>query len=131
MVVGLTGKWGSGKSSTLASVSEQLSKLEDVSVVNFNPWIFQGRDDLISSFFSELSKQLGSSRYEKFRGIGNNISSYEDAIGAAASVILPGSGMLAKAAAKKLKRAEPSVAASRISLELKLRELKGNCRHYR
>jgi predicted KAP-like P-loop ATPase len=57
LVVGVLGPWGSGKTSfiNLARIC-----LEDagVSVLDFNPWMFSGAEQLIDSFFVELSAQL-------------------------------------------------------------------------
>jgi predicted KAP-like P-loop ATPase len=52
-VVGLTGEWGSGKSSVLNLLEEQISidYKDNPIIVRFNPWLVSGRDDLIASFF--------------------------------------------------------------------------------
>jgi predicted KAP-like P-loop ATPase len=51
LVVGLTGPWGSGKSSILNLVHEALSSEARIISVKFNPWIFKDRDDLLDRFF--------------------------------------------------------------------------------
>lgn len=60
-VIGLEGAWGSGKSSLLFLIEEELSKLpEDRKsvVINFRPWLIGNRDALIKGLFGELSGQL-------------------------------------------------------------------------
>jgi len=61
LVIGLEGAWGSGKSSLLFLVSDELQRLPEAirpTVINFRPWLIGNRDALISSLFGELSKQL-------------------------------------------------------------------------
>lgn len=57
IVVGVLGPWGSGKTSF---VNLARAHLEDVgvAVLDFNPWMFSGTEQLIDSFFVELSAQL-------------------------------------------------------------------------
>ena len=61
LVVGVDGAWGSGKSSLLFLISDELAKFSDdqrPSVINFRPWLIGNRDALITSLFGELSRQL-------------------------------------------------------------------------
>lgn len=61
LVVGLNGAWGSGKSSLLFLIEEELGKLpvdRKPSLINFRPWLIGNRDALITNLFSELSQQL-------------------------------------------------------------------------
>jgi len=57
IVVGVLGPWGSGKTSF---VNLARAHLEDLGVVvlDFNPWMFSGAEQLVDSFFIELSAQL-------------------------------------------------------------------------
>jgi predicted KAP-like P-loop ATPase len=66
-VVGVLGPWGSGKTSLLNLVRKELSKEPEISVLEFNPWMFSGADQLIERFFIELAEQLkqGPSKFEK------------------------------------------------------------------
>ncbi|MBK6702972.1 MAG: hypothetical protein IPG56_03760 [Caulobacteraceae bacterium] len=51
VVVGLTGQWGSGKSSILNLLDESIRERHRNSyVVRFDPWLVSGRDDLILDF---------------------------------------------------------------------------------
>jgi hypothetical protein len=61
LVIGVDGTWGSGKSSLLFLIGEELGKLpkdQRPTVVNFQPWLIGNRDALIASLFGELSTQL-------------------------------------------------------------------------
>ncbi|MEE4190265.1 MAG: P-loop NTPase fold protein [Halieaceae bacterium] len=59
-VIGLNGAWGSGKSSILNFVDQNLPN--SAIVVRFNPWLISDRDDLIAHFFSELISALNRTR---------------------------------------------------------------------
>ncbi|SMH28446.1 KAP family P-loop NTPase fold protein [Azospirillum agricola] len=55
VVVGLTGPWGSGKSSILNLLEGEIKKTHPGAVVvRFDPWLVSGRDDVITQFFAEL-----------------------------------------------------------------------------
>ena len=57
MVVGVLGPWGSGKTSFVNLCRLHLSRA-GVTVLDFNPWMFSGADQLVQTFFVELSAQL-------------------------------------------------------------------------
>ena len=55
VVIGITGEWGSGKSSILNLLSEAIKdRHTDALVVRFDPWLISGRNDLISAFITEV-----------------------------------------------------------------------------
>lgn len=80
VVVGLTGKWGAGKSSILNLVSERLKKTDHVAVAILNPWLFKGRDELLAAFFGELRDALGRTPPEHARDLVEAIDKYREAI---------------------------------------------------
>ncbi len=57
VVVGVLGAWGSGKTSfvNLARIEFQQA---GVPILDFNPWMFSGTEQLVESFFVELAAQL-------------------------------------------------------------------------
>src|SRR5690554_1368181 len=57
VVVGVLGPWGSGKTS-FVNLARQRLKDAGVTVLEFNPWMFSGADQLVQAFFVELSAQL-------------------------------------------------------------------------
>ena len=55
LVVGLAGSWGSGKSSVISLVEEELRRRhKDVALVVFNPWQVSGEDTLLTGLVNEL-----------------------------------------------------------------------------
>ncbi|WP_019554492.1 KAP family P-loop NTPase fold protein [Propionispira raffinosivorans] len=61
-VVGITGKWGSGKSSiiniVLKIVEKNTLKQDGPYIVKFNPWNYPDQKQLIEQFFNALSSRL-------------------------------------------------------------------------
>ncbi len=57
LVVGILGPWGSGKTS-FVNLARPAFENCAVPVLDFNPWMFSGAEQLVQSFFSELSAQL-------------------------------------------------------------------------
>lgn len=80
VVVGLTGKWGLGKSSILNLAADRLRKTDRVVVATLNPWLFKGRDELLAAFFGELRDALGRSPKEHARGLVAAMDTYREAV---------------------------------------------------
>jgi predicted KAP-like P-loop ATPase len=64
-VVGILGPWGSGKTSLVNLIREQLAVAPELAVLDFNPWTFSGAEQLVDSFFAEYlsgwrPKEFGS-----------------------------------------------------------------------
>lgn len=61
LVIAVDGKWGSGKSSLLNFIKHDLKKLSEEGrpvIVDFNPWWFEGRDQIATQLLAEFSSQL-------------------------------------------------------------------------
>jgi predicted KAP-like P-loop ATPase len=56
-VAGVLGAWGSGKTSFINLARDEL-EASAAAVVDFNPWMFSGAEQLLYSFFSEIAAQL-------------------------------------------------------------------------
>lgn len=99
VVVGLTGTWGLGKSSTLNLLAEELRNTKMVDVAVLNPWLFKGREELLVAFFSELRKAMGKSGGAKASAALAALRNYEWAVrgvvtaGAIAVDLKGGSGL--------------------------------------
>lgn len=65
IVIGLYGKWGSGKSSTINLAVEfiqketrKVKKNDTPIIIRFNPWNFTEQNQLITIFFAEIAKAI-------------------------------------------------------------------------
>jgi predicted KAP-like P-loop ATPase len=57
VVVGVLGLWGSGKTSFVNLARDEFTRA-GVPILDFNPWMFSGAEQLVESFFVELAAQL-------------------------------------------------------------------------
>ncbi len=111
VVVGLTGPWGSGKSSLLnlleTEIKQQHAAVGAV-VVRFDPWLVSGRDDIITQFFAELQATInavGTSDGQtggRLQDLGAKLAGYAKDLAPAAALfsMVPGAGTAAAGAAK-------------------------------
>lgn len=61
IVVGIEGEWGSGKTSFVNMIVENLNK-DKFSLVKFNPWNFSNESEIVKDFFNTIMKGLKDSR---------------------------------------------------------------------
>ena len=81
--VGIFGPWGSGKTSFLNLARGTLER-RDVPVLDFNPWMFSGAEQLVDRFFGELSASMGMK--DELREIGAVLGKYGAAFNTVAGV---------------------------------------------
>ena len=55
LVVALNGEWGSGKTSVINIVKNQLQKEENIQVISYSYWWYEGKKEVITAFLSALS----------------------------------------------------------------------------
>lgn len=94
-VIGVTGAWGSGKTSLLNMVAEQISA--ERTIIRFDPWLFANSDQLVVRFFDELAGQLAQGRGRRSRKLARRLAEYGAAVAPAASVVIGPAGQLAAA----------------------------------
>lgn len=64
LVVALNGEWGSGKTSVVNIVKNQLQKEENIQVISYSYWWYEGKKEVITAFLTALStaiRRLGNS----------------------------------------------------------------------
>lgn len=110
VVIGLTGDWGSGKSSLLNLVETQLHKAYDKAVlVRFNPWLVSGSEVVISQFFAEFTSALNAAKDKnhglktKSKELVNKLAKYGSSLAPFADFVIPSGGLLSKASIDTVK----------------------------
>lgn len=56
--VGITGEWGSGKSTFLNTMKEKIEKEDFAEIVEFNPWLCNSPEQVTQDFFATLINEL-------------------------------------------------------------------------
>lgn len=86
LVIGLFGKWGTGKTSVINMAEEELLRLSKTDdnkplIVKFSPWNYSDQDNLISLFFHSLNNKIQNSGNKKIKDtLGNLFKNYSDAV---------------------------------------------------
>jgi hypothetical protein len=107
-VVGVTGPWGSGKTTVLGLLEKHLG--DEATVIWFDPWLFSKADDLISRFFDEIASTLAA-KGKNLKKVAKGMANFGAALSPAAGVVLGPAGQLI-AAPKRLAELKQSSAAS-------------------
>ncbi len=64
LVIGVYGKWGSGKTSIKNMILERIKESAKIDIIEFNPWQYSGQKQVYDAFFKEIGIALG----KKFEG---------------------------------------------------------------
>lgn len=143
LVIGLEGKWGSGKSSLLFLIEQELEKSNqqhNVSIIHFRPWLVGNRDALLSAFFSSLFERIESvsgqsSAKKALKSVGRKLhkfaaglEKYGELAATVTDLVVPGSGKVAGDATKKIGayaagKAAPALPKLKTDLVKSLREI--------
>ena len=81
--VGVFGPWGSGKTS-FVNLARMTFEERGALVLDFNPWLFSGAEQLVERFFAELSASMGMT--DELKEIGDAFGKYGAALNAVAGV---------------------------------------------
>ena len=84
VAVGVFGPWGSGKT-TFVNLARTEFESKGIPVLDFNPWMFSGAEQLVERFFGELSAEMGES--DDLKRIGQTLRKYGEVFNTATSVI--------------------------------------------
>ena len=81
--VGVFGPWGSGKTSFINLARKEFEQAE-IPVLDFNPWMFSGAEQLVGRFFAELSAKMGKT--DGLEKIGQSLAKYGDTLNMVTSI---------------------------------------------
>lgn len=103
LVVGILGPWGHGKSSFINLMREQFEEKPALTVVDFNPWMFSGSNQLVSFFFTEVGAELNVRSQSRFGKTADWLAQYGGILKPASQFVpLPGAALAGEAAAAAL-----------------------------
>lgn len=128
-VVGLTGKWGLGKSSIVNLLALKLGSMDRVIVAQFNPWLLGTGDELLTGYFNALRTAMGRNASEQFRALRDDLDRYWGTLvasGKVASAAVDGgasAGALSRLIPKSFKSKPTTPEQERASLEDKIKRL--------
>lgn len=86
LVIGIFGKWGTGKTSIINMSIEEIGKLSEKDknkpiILNFSPWNYSDKDNLIGLFFDSLKAKLNMKGNEEIKSlVGKLLNNYSDII---------------------------------------------------
>ena len=95
LVVGVMGPWGYGKTSFVNLMREGFAENPNLTVIDFNPWMFSGAQQLTDAFFKEIAAELRVEDPKRFKAVADELDNYGDVLGSVAAVFGPiGSAIL-------------------------------------
>lgn len=128
LTVGLYGKWGSGKTSILNMVFENVERIDDSIVVfRFNPWLCSDSNQLITQFFKQMATAIKLKK-KKSERVWELIDQYADIFDATSLIPVVGGGVtaffktIARKAGKQVERREKDLQKSKNQIIEKLNE---------
>lgn len=101
LVIGLFGKWGTGKTSVINMAINEINRLAENDenkpmIMKFAPWNYSNKDNLISLFFQSLKNKIDLQDNEELKKkVGKALNDYSGAFDALSLVPIVGSGVAA------------------------------------
>lgn len=109
LVISLNGKWGSGKSSILNMVKEELLSKKNIAkkqmiphIIDFTPWNFLSQDNIIEQFFNTLQSNFKYSKLKKLLMSAGKIVTSDNFVESLDYILIPSTAVVA---IKKLSKA--------------------------
>ncbi|MEO7720414.1 MAG: P-loop NTPase fold protein [Pseudolysinimonas sp.] len=88
-VVGVLGPWGHGKSSFINLMREEFAADPKLAVIDFNPWMFSGTQQLVDHFFDELATHFKQLKDPTLKAAAKLIEEYGESISSVAGLLGP------------------------------------------
>lgn len=109
LVIGLYGKWGTGKTSVMNLALQEIKELStddesELIVFKFSPWNFSDKDNLISIYFKCLKDEISKHKMQvNWQVVGEALNNYSDMFDAISFVPIPGMPILSAILKKQAK----------------------------
>jgi hypothetical protein len=88
-VVGVLGPWGHGKSSFINLMRKEFAAHPKLVVIDFNPWMFSGTQQLVDHFFDELASHFKKLKDPTFKVAAKLVEEYGESVGSVAGLLGP------------------------------------------
>ena len=111
IAIGITGAWGSGKSSVLNLLCQHVKdNYPKALVVRFDPWLVSGRNDLISEFLRELIRTINADPHasDRLKKAGKTIAKYGEYMAPVVATWIPLLGPIIRGGSGLIKEAVKS-----------------------
>ncbi len=118
IVFAVYGKWGAGKTTFLNFITSYLNNQNTITIVNFNPWWFSGKEDLIRQFLHNLKLTLNKST--KLKEIAKALEPYIEAFAE-----IPKVGWIFKGVSKLKKNSQKSIVEAKEEIIEQLKDIDG------
>lgn len=103
LVAAVLGPWGHGKTSFINLMREQFEAEPALTVIDFNPWMFSGSNQLVNFFFTEIGAELNVHSKSRFGKTADWLAQYADILKPVSQFIpLPGAAAIGEAAGAAL-----------------------------
>lgn len=120
LVVGVLGPWGHGKSSFINLMREQFEKEPKLTVIDFNPWMFSGSNQLVNFFFTEIGAELNVKNKSKFGQAADWLAKYAGILKPVSQFVpVPGAGIAGEVVAAALGGLADTTDADRSAKEVR------------
>src|SRR5262249_27943750 len=126
VVVGIAGEWGSGKSSILNLVEENIrARYSDAIIFSFNPWLISDAKDLIAEFLDDFLVLVRQNVKDKewIEEFEKRLNDYADIIATVGDAKFPGLGKVVKYLQKRFLNRTKTARQARTELIVALKQV--------